>query len=95
MIVHTSYLAQTSEFFASALKKEWAEGQTRIIDLDEETPGIMAHYLDWVYTTELPTKQCRSSDTESSKVVTKRFASGALCFWGAQTGFKAAQRRRY
>ena len=70
MIVHASYLARTSEFFASALKKEWTEGQTRIIELDEETPELMAHYLDWLYTTELPTKGCKSFDLESSRVGT-------------------------
>lgn len=56
MIAHTSYLTRTSEFFASALKKEWIEGQTRTIELIEETPKLMAHYLDWVYTAQLPLK---------------------------------------
>lgn len=68
MIVHSGYLARTSEFFASALKKEWAEGQTRTIELDEETPELMAHYLDWMYTSELPTKECRPWDPDASKV---------------------------
>lgn len=70
MIVHASYLARTSEFFASALKKEWVEGQTRTIELDEEAPDLMAHYLDWLYTTELPSKGCKSFDPEDSKVAT-------------------------
>ena len=69
MVVHSGYIARTSEFFASALKKEWAEGQTRTINLEEETPGLMAHYLDWLYHAELPTKRCTSFDSESSKVV--------------------------
>jgi hypothetical protein len=69
MIVHTGYLTRTSEFFASALKKVWIEGQTRTIELDEETPELMAHYLDWVYTTRLPSKDCKSFMTEDSKAV--------------------------
>ena len=67
MIVHSNYLARTSEFFASALKKEWAEGQTRTIGLDEETPELIAHYLDWMYTTGLPTKECWPWDPQGSK----------------------------
>ncbi|GAB7334032.1 hypothetical protein MBLNU13_g06125t2 [Cladosporium sp. NU13] len=69
MVVHSGYLTRTSEFFASALKKEWIEGQTRTIDLDEETPELMAHYLDWVYTTHLPSKGLKSFMTENSKAV--------------------------
>lgn len=70
MIVHTGYLTITSEFFASALKKVWIEGQTRTIELDEEVPELMAYYLDWLYTTHLPSKGCNSFTTETSKVVT-------------------------
>lgn len=70
MIVNTDYLTRTSEFFASALKRVWIEGQTRTIELDEERPELMAHYLDWSYTTQLPTENRTSIDTESSKVAT-------------------------
>jgi hypothetical protein len=70
MIVHTSYLTRNSEFFVSALKEVWIEGQTRTIELDEETPELMAYYLDWMYTTQLPTKGFKLIGTESSKVVT-------------------------
>jgi hypothetical protein len=49
MIAYGDYLAQDSEFFAAALKKEWAEGQTRIIKLPEESSDIMAYYLSFVY----------------------------------------------
>lgn len=54
--------------FASALKKEWSEGQTWTIELDEETPELIAHYLDWLYTTDLPTKGCGSFGLNASKV---------------------------
>lgn len=68
MVVHSSYLARTSEFFASALKKEWTEGQVQTIELDEETPELIAHYLDWLYTTNLSTKGCGSFDLNASEV---------------------------
>lgn len=80
MIVHASYLSRTSEFFASALKKEWIEGQTRTIELDEEYPDLMVHYLDWLYTTELPTKGCRSFDSEDSKVATNHLLAELYVF---------------
>ena len=69
MIVHTGYLTRTSVFFASALKKVWIEGQNRTIELIEETPELMAHYLDWLYTAQLPTENTLLFGAESSKVV--------------------------
>jgi hypothetical protein len=68
MIVHASYITRISAFFAAALKKEWDEGQTRTIQLHEETPEMMAHYLDWVYTSQLPTKDCGLFHPESAKI---------------------------
>lgn len=68
VIVHASFLTRTSAFFATALKKEWAEGQTRTIKLDEETSELMAHYLDWLYTAALPTKVYGGFSAESTKV---------------------------
>jgi hypothetical protein len=68
LIVHASYITRTSAFFATALKKEWTEGQTRTIELHEETPEMMAHYLDWVYTSKLPTKDCGLFHPESAKI---------------------------
>lgn len=68
MVVHTSYLARTSDFFATALKQVWLEGQTRTIKLYEETPELMAHYLNWIYSSELPTKDCSRLHLESAKI---------------------------
>jgi hypothetical protein len=68
LTVHASYITRTSTFFAAALKNEWAEGQTRIIELQEETPEMMAHYLDWIYTSALPTKDCGLFHPESAKI---------------------------
>jgi hypothetical protein len=54
MTVHESYITCTSEFFATALKKAWVEGQTRVIKLPEEDPVHLAYYLDWIYTRKSP-----------------------------------------
>lgn len=48
-------LAKDSEFFEAALKKEWKEGQTRIINLPEEDIETVTHYLDFVHGQGLPT----------------------------------------
>jgi hypothetical protein len=49
MVVHVNHLTRDSEFFAAAMKKEWVEGQTRVIRLPEEYPDIVAHYLSFLY----------------------------------------------
>jgi hypothetical protein len=67
LVVHVGYITRTSAFFAAALKKEWAEGQTRTVELHEEAPEMMAQYLDWVYTSKLPTKDCSLFHPESAK----------------------------
>lgn len=56
IVVHEHYLTRTSDFFAAALKKAWIEGQTRVIELREETPENMEFYCDFVYTGQLPTR---------------------------------------
>lgn len=55
MLAFASCLSFHSEFFKTALKKEWAEGQTRTIKLPEEEPEIVAQYLDYVLGKGLPT----------------------------------------
>lgn len=46
-----------SAFFKAALKKEWVEGQTRVIKLPEETPEIMSHYIQHIYSGKFQTHQ--------------------------------------
>lgn len=60
MIAYGSQLIQASQFFAAAMKKEWAEGQTRIIKLSEECPATMAHYLAYSYGGKLFAEDIRS-----------------------------------
>jgi hypothetical protein len=59
MTVHSSYIT-VSEFFQTALKKEWAEGQTRTIKLPDEKAELVAQYLDWVYGKGLPTRNTKN-----------------------------------
>lgn len=55
-IAHGHHLARSSDFFRTALKKEWKEGQTRIIHLQEDEVEDVANYLDYIYDGELPTR---------------------------------------
>jgi hypothetical protein len=49
-------LSEHSEFFKSALKNEWVEGQTRTIRLPEIHASQITQYLDFVHGHGLPTK---------------------------------------
>jgi hypothetical protein len=54
--VHESCITRNSEFFKAALKREWSEGQTRIINLPEETCiESFVNYLNFGYHEKLPT----------------------------------------
>lgn len=48
MIVHGTYLVRDSEFFAAAMKKEWPEGKSRRVELPEESPDTIGHYVTHV-----------------------------------------------
>lgn len=63
IIAYGSHLTRDSEFFAAALKKEWAEGQTRTIKLPEESTGTMSHYLSYVYSGKLFTESVTALPT--------------------------------
>lgn len=47
MFIRGSDLARDSGFFATAMEKEWKEGQARTIKIPEERPDTMAHYLHY------------------------------------------------
>lgn len=55
LVVHESYLTKNSEFFQAAMKKEWVEGQTRVIKLPEDHLATMTDYLTFTYSSDLPT----------------------------------------
>lgn len=54
LLAHASFITRDSEFFRAALKKEWKEGQTRVIKLPEDQPQVVSHYLNYTYTKKLP-----------------------------------------
>jgi hypothetical protein len=43
-------LSKRSEFFASASKEEWKEGQERRVPLPDDTPSVVDLYVQWIYT---------------------------------------------
>jgi hypothetical protein len=47
--VHETLLSERSEFFASASKAEWKEGQEHRIPLPDDTPSIVVLYVQWIY----------------------------------------------
>jgi hypothetical protein len=55
MIVHATHISKNSEFFKTALKDEWLEGQTRTIHLPVEDCETMRDYLNFTYNGKLPT----------------------------------------
>jgi hypothetical protein len=61
LLAHEDYLARHSAFFKAALKKEWAEGQNRVIKLPEEKTELVAFYLDYQYGKGLPTDSTRNN----------------------------------
>jgi hypothetical protein len=54
MLVHACHISKNSEFFRTALKKEWLEGQTRTITLPVDDRKIVTQYLNFTYSGELP-----------------------------------------
>jgi len=47
--VHESLLCSQSRFFTAALKGEWLESKTRIIELPEQAPEAFELYFGWLY----------------------------------------------
>lgn len=63
LTVHESFVTRTFDFLKAAMKKKWAEGQTRTIKLPEETSfPIFVHYLTFAYGGRLPTEEAKKAD---------------------------------
>ncbi|KAF7195301.1 hypothetical protein HII31_03507 [Pseudocercospora fuligena] len=52
--VNEERIAESSESFKAALKKEWPSGRSRIIQLPDEDAEIFNVYLNWLYARALP-----------------------------------------
>jgi len=55
LVAHESHLKLNIDFFKTALKKEWVECQTRIINLPEDDTETITDYLTFTYGSDLPT----------------------------------------
>lgn len=55
LLVHANYITRNSDFFKAALKKEWREGQTRTITLPTDREDTLRDYLNFTYSSKLPT----------------------------------------
>lgn len=52
-LIHENVICANSEYFARALKKEWAEGENRQIHLRDTDPDVFAVWAKWLYTGRL------------------------------------------
>lgn len=48
--MHKTLLCEASDFFASALKEEWKEGQKHRVPLPDDEASVVDLYLQWLYT---------------------------------------------
>lgn len=55
LVAHESHLNLNTDFFKTALKEEWVEGQTRVINLPEDDTETVTNYLTFTYGSGLPT----------------------------------------
>lgn len=63
MTVHGDRLARNSACFRAALRQEWLEGQTRTVKLPDESQAIVQHYIEYVYSGELPANTLTKDST--------------------------------
>jgi hypothetical protein len=69
MLVHANYISSNSEFFKTALKQEWLEGQTRIITLPVDDPKTVTHYLYFTCSGKLSTTHMAAPVAKQSQTV--------------------------
>lgn len=48
--MHKTLLCEASDFFASALKEEWKEGQKHRVPLPDDEASVVDLYVQWLYT---------------------------------------------
>lgn len=61
LVVCGTPLANTSEFFKTALKKQWKKGQKRTVKLPEENITLTTRYLDFVFGKRLPSTAVKTA----------------------------------
>ncbi|KAF2167852.1 hypothetical protein M409DRAFT_21999 [Zasmidium cellare ATCC 36951] len=60
--IHEDVIKENSPFFRAALDKKWKEGQARAVELPEDSPEVVAAYVDWCYSKEIMCKKAGSSN---------------------------------
>jgi hypothetical protein len=75
MVAFGHQLSKNSEFFKSALKKQWVEGQTRVIRLPDEDARIVEEYLDFVSGGVLPYTASEPGEEMAESVITTTSSS--------------------
>jgi hypothetical protein len=77
--VHEALLSERSEFFTSASKEEWKEGQEHRVPLPDDTPSVVDLYVQWIYSGRV-----LSGRTLGGKIPVKEEADGEECKNGSQ-----------
>ncbi|KAK4613844.1 hypothetical protein CLAFUW4_09110 [Fulvia fulva] len=47
--VHEDVVKEKSNFLKAAFDRRWREGQSRVLELPEDTPATISAYLEWLY----------------------------------------------
>jgi hypothetical protein len=91
--VHEYVLTDSSPFFASAMKPQWATARPdpRTIDLPDDDPAAFSLYMSWLYTRKLPVL---TSSTDTPGDVDESYHTLAYAYVLGErlldTGFKNA-----
>jgi hypothetical protein len=65
--VHEKLLCDNSAFFASAMKKEWKEGQERRVPLPDDVTSIVDLYIQWLYVGRIFSRQPTEGEPGNEK----------------------------
>lgn len=59
---HEALLSEGSEFFASASKEEWKEGQEHRIPPPDDSPSVVDLYVQWTYAGRIISRKVRAEE---------------------------------
>lgn len=88
--VNEERIAESSEFFKAALKKEWPSGRNRTAELPDEDPKIFNVYLNWIYARVLCLDITTEEERVDSAVTLRKVAAHALGDMLMDSDFKDA-----
>lgn len=76
LLAFAKFLVRDSACFEVALKKEWVEGQTRVIKLPEELPHVVSHYLEYTYSKRLPLELVKEQPADYLQLLAELYVLG-------------------